>query len=293
MDGEDDDGSSFLMDAVNALPELTERKRVLALHGNMMRAVFQEIQKRAVPKFHEVESRMALGRQAAKAERKQVLELLADQSKSVQDKLRLLIIHAYSAKLTVQELDELEKPLFASIEPSNTKAVEETKQTLAYTRRMLSVATSFQAPTTASTSTTRGAASALLSTVDSAFSQFQEKLQTVANSVTGSSSWGPAARAVEAVCGGGMGSNLPTSTDVSAEIDSQYLYYDAKLGLSPIPPSGARFRGAFQRCIVFVVGGGSYNEYHNLSHYSVQRKRDIVYGATEILSPNEFLKHQN
>ena len=156
---------------------------------------------------------------------------------------------------------------------------------------MLSVASSFNAPAAhAAQSSTRGAASALLSTVDSAFSQFQEKLQTVANSVTGSSSWGPAARAVEAVCGGGMGTNLPTSTDVSAEIDSQYLYYDPKLGTNPIPPSGSRFKGQFQKCILFVVGGGSYNEYHNLTQYSVQRKREIIYGATEILSPNEFLR---
>ena len=288
---DDDGGSSALLEAVNALPELQERKQRLALHGNIMRAVFQEIQKRSVPKFHEIETRMALGRQAAKAERKQVLELLADSSKSVLDKLRLLIIHTYSAKLNVQELDELEKLLLSTIEPGGKTTVEEVKQTLAYTRRMLSVATSFQTVTAAPTTTTRGAASALLSTVDSAFSQFQERLQTVANSVTGSASWGPAARAVEAVCGGGIGmTNLPTSTDVSAEIDSQYLYYDPKIGLNPIPPSGARFRGPFQKCILFIVGGGCYNEYHNLCQYAVQRKREIVYGATEILSPTEFLK---
>lgn len=44
-----------LMQAVSALPELTEKKRVLAAHGNAMRAVFQEIQKREIPKLHEIE----------------------------------------------------------------------------------------------------------------------------------------------------------------------------------------------------------------------------------------------
>jgi len=292
--GDENAASAALMDAVNALPELTERKRILALHGTIMRSVFQEIQKRSVPKFHEVETRMALGRQAAKNERKQVMEMLSDPSKAVNDKLRLLVIHAFAAKLSVGDMDELEKALFSALEPGNQKLVEDTKQTLSYVHRVLSVANSMQMASqqqSSASSMSRGAASALFSTVDFAFSQFQEKLQTVANSVTGSSSWGPAARAVEAVCGGGMGTtNLPTTMDVSAEIDSQYLYFDPKTGINPVPPSGIRFKGTFQRCILFVVGGGSYTEYHNLSQYAAQRKRDIVYGATEILSPNEFLK---
>ena len=170
---------------------------------------------------------------------------------------------------------------------------EELRQTLAYAKRVVSVATSFQTASLGATSKT--AASALFSTVDSAFSQFQEKLQTVANSVTGSAAWGPAARAVDAVCGGGssnMGANLGANlaADVSAEIDSQYLYLDPKIGVSAIPPSGSRFKGPFQRCILFVVGGGCYAEYLNLQQYGAQRKREIIYGATEMLSPSEFLK---
>jgi hypothetical protein len=291
MPSEEDGGgtSSALMEAVQALPELTERKRFLVLHGTIMRAVFQEIQKRSIPKFNEVENRMLLGRQASKAEKKHVTEFLQDPSKSSQDKLRLLIIHAYSAKLSVQELDELEKTLFATSEPG--KASDECKQTLSYIRRMLSVAASFHSSTSASASKGPSATAGLFSTFDSAFMQFQEKLQTVANSVTGSASWGPAARAVEAVCSGagGIGSNL--STDVSAEIDSQYLYFDPKVGTNPVPPTAnSRFRGQFQKCILFIVGGGCYNEYHNLCQYSNQRKREILYGATEILSPSEFLR---
>ena len=44
------------------------------------------------------------------------------------------------------------------------------------------------------------------------------------------------------------------------------------------------------RCMVFVVGGGCYRELDNLKAYGAQTKRDIVYGATELVSPQEFLR---
>ena len=132
----------------------------------------------------------------------------------------------------------------------------------------------------------QGAAAALFST----WSQFQERLQTVANTVTGSSAFGPAARTLDAICGGSVASGLTTSSEGFSEIDSQYLYFDPKTGNKPIAPSASRFRGPFQKCIVFIVGGGCYQEYHNLRSYSQQKKREIIYGATEMLSPSEFLR---
>lgn len=281
MPGDEDSASNALMDAVNALPELTERKRTLAMHGQLMRAAFEEIQKRAIPKYYEIESRM-VGKQATRGERKVVMEMLGDSSKLSEDRVRLLVLYALNAKASSQEFEDLEKILLANIANEDPLLA---KQSLAYVRRVLSVMNG--ASTSASIASSDR--NAFLSNVDwqAAFSGLQEKLQLVANSVTGSGSWGPAAKAVEAVCGGAGGG---ASTDVSAEIDQQYMYYDPKIGTTAVPSSGSRFRGKFERCIVFVVGGGCYTEYHNLCQYATQRKKEIVYGATEMMNPAEFLR---
>lgn len=50
-----------------------------------------------------------------------------------------------------------------------------------------------------------------------------------------------------------------------------------------------------QDCVVFVVGGGCYAEYSNLRVYAGRKaaaapvSRRIIYGCSELLSPNNFL----
>ncbi|PVU84626.1 hypothetical protein BB559_007509 [Furculomyces boomerangus] len=50
--------------------------------------------------------------------------------------------------------------------------------------------------------------------------------------------------------------------------------------------------GGFQNAIVFVVGGASYLEYMNLQDFSnrSQQKRNIIYGSTDIVNPESFIK---
>lgn len=54
-----------------------------------------------------------------------------------------------------------------------------------------------------------------------------------------------------------------------------------------------RQRSPFHEVMVFMIGGGNYNEYHNLLAYTKesQSPRSIWYGCTELLSPEAFL-HQ-
>lgn len=302
--GEDPGGAAAreLADAVSALPELTERKRSLAVHGNLMRAAFQEIQRRAVPRLHELETRMTRGsgRSAASGERAKVLEVLTDASKAAEDKTRLLCVYALQARSAPNELDELESALQSSLSSPGEKA--DASRVVAFVRRVVAVANlALQHKGTGSSSAGGGglggggsaaAAEFLLSTTmnwQAAFSGVQERLQSLANAVTGSGeAWGPAARALEAVCGGGVGVSF--TQQETAQIDSQYAYLDPKAKQVEVPPSGPRFRGQVQRAIVFVVGGGSYNEHHNVKQYAAQRKREVIYGCTELVSPADFLK---
>lgn len=54
-----------------------------------------------------------------------------------------------------------------------------------------------------------------------------------------------------------------------------------------------RQRSPFREAMVFMIGGGNYNEYQNLLAYAKaqQPPRSVWYGTTELLNPEDFL-HQ-
>lgn len=58
-----------------------------------------------------------------------------------------------------------------------------------------------------------------------------------------------------------------------------------------------RQRTPFREVMVFMIGGGNYNEYQNLMAYAKsqqqQAPRSVWYGCTELLSPEEFLQQLN
>ena len=73
-----------------------------------------------------------------------------------------------------------------------------------------------------------------------------------------------------------------------------YLSFDPK---APKPSGASQIasqkRASFADAIVFVVGGGNYQEYHNLMDYAARSslvKKTIMYGATELLTPTKFLQ---
>jgi len=126
-----------------------------------------------------------------------------------------------------------------------------------------------------------GPAGGLLSSVNwqGALLGVTERLQNVANSVTGSGAWGPCARALDAVVSGAQGEAA----------DADYLFLDPKFRGGECPPH-ARTKGPAQRCVVFVVGGGCVREADNVKSYAAHARREVVYGCTEMLSPQEFLR---
>jgi sec1 family domain-containing protein 1 len=53
--------------------------------------------------------------------------------------------------------------------------------------------------------------------------------------------------------------------------------------------NGQKYKREFTEAVVFVVGGGSYTEYQNLMQYKESSGKNIIYGSTSIISPNDFL----
>lgn len=72
----------------------------------------------------------------------------------------------------------------------------------------------------------------------------------------------------------------------------EYLYLDPKqLKVTEIP----RNRSPFHDAIVFVVGGGNYIEYQNLTEYAKQVTKSgstkrITYGTSTLNNAKQFLK---
>ena len=76
----------------------------------------------------------------------------------------------------------------------------------------------------------------------------------------------------------------------------EYLTFDPK-GPKPsampgITPTSSK-KSVFADAIVFVVGGGNYQEYYNLLEYASRSnlvKKTIMYGSTELITPAKFIQ---
>lgn len=104
----------------------------------------------------------------------------------------------------------------------------------------------------------------------------------------------------------------PNAATQALQDTDDYLLFDPRAGRSVRQPAN-RGRQTFAEAIVFVVGGGSYVEFTNLSEYAARsatggaggggggggmsggvpglgQGRKITYGSTEIMPPGDFLK---
>ena len=62
------------------------------------------------------------------------------------------------------------------------------------------------------------------------------------------------------------------------------LYLDSKFQTS------TAYKREFSNIVVFVIGGGCYSEYHDLQNYGKRTKKNVIYGCTQMCSPQNFLE---
>ncbi|CAO2040032.1 unnamed protein product [Urochloa humidicola] len=256
FDGTDLIGNTkHLMNAVNSLPELTERKKMIDKHTNIAMALLGHIKERSLDGYCDCENDM-LGK--GTMDRSTLLGLLRGKG-TKEDKLRLAVTYLLSFETPPpSELEQVEAALRES---------EVDMSAFQYVKRIKSLNTQF---------------SASLSTAGrSNIVDWAEKLYAVTAGVKNLLSAGrqlALTRTVEALMEG----------KPNPEVDD-YLLFDPR---APRAGSGGQFRGPYREAIVFMIGGGNYIEYRSLMELAErsQPSKHVIYGATEILNGVEFIE---
>lgn len=265
-DGVDFDGTDLigntkhLMNAVNSLPELTERKKVIDKHTNIATVLLGEIKERSLDSYCNLEDDLLT---KGSADRNALFGLLTGKGTKM-DKLRLAITYLLSMEATPQsELEAVESALRES---------EVDTCAFLYVKKIKSLNSSL--------------ASSASSASKSNIVDWAEKL------------YGQSISAVTAgmknLLSGGRQLALTRTVEVlmegkpNPEVDS-YLMFDPR---APRSGSGAQVKGPFKEAIVFMIGGGNYVEYRSLMELAQRSQpvKHVIYGTTEVLNGVEFVE---
>jgi hypothetical protein len=259
------DSTKGLKSALVALPELTERKKNIDKHTNIATGLLQAIKERKLDHFYNLEEDLIAG----KSNLSSVLEQLKGSDGSSADKIRLALVWlllSFSNPRVARSDDDC-----SSVEA----CLKECGCNVAawnYVKKMLRM--------NLIGGTDAGNGSAATSDFLGNLGNFQglsNLTKGVKNLLTGEQE-AAVTVAVEALTGG----------KASTEMD-KYLMLDPKKDpshtFSPYMPQ------QYESAIVFLIGGGNYVEWASLSSWASrsQPRKNIVYGATDILNAEDML----
>ncbi|KAA6417657.1 MAG: SM Sec1-family [Trebouxia sp. A1-2] len=269
-----DSNTRNLMSAISSLPQLTERKKVIDKHTNMATCLLKQIQARALKQYWDREEDCLHGKPDLPA----IERLLQGSEGSAMDKLRLVLVWLLTTEAlpSDSDMERLQSSLASA--GADTTAV-------AYLRRMRSMKlTGGGVRGSASSIALDGLASAglgpqshLLSWADRAFGPGLTTITKGVKSLLAGNQQAAVTVAVEGLM----------DAKANAEADS-FITFDPKV----VSGRASKAVGPFKEAVVFMIGGGNYLEYESLSLYASksQPPKNILYGATDIISPEAFAK---
>ncbi|KAK8073172.1 hypothetical protein PG994_004071 [Apiospora phragmitis] len=294
--------------AITLLPELRERKNVLDMHMNILAALLTGIKNRQLDNYFQMEE------DVMKQTKAQVLEPL--------DKLRLFIIWFLS---TEQEVSRAEWTQFEEA----LKAIGVDTTSLAYVRQVR--ATTKMTQLTTINNTTQPASqqgSDLFGRFSNLSTRLTDRVKDAGVTLPGGFNLDSLSGALKTLIP--VNRDLTVTKIVESIMDPQTAstsalaktegYIANARGTMPPPsalrsggggssapgsmpgtqgpgmaPSFGQRRQGYTDAIVFVVGGGSMDEYGNLQEWiartgNERAKKRAIYGATEIMNATEFVE---
>lgn len=264
-DGAEFDGTDLmgntkhLMNAVNSLPELTERKQVIDKHTNIATVLLGEIKERSLDSYAKKENDMMV----KGIDRTELLGVLGGKGTKM-DKLRFAIMYLISSESINQlEVESVEAALRES---------EVDISAFQYVKKMKSLNVSIASANSASKSN-------IYDWAEKIYGQSISAMTAGVKNLLSSDRQLALTRTVEALMEG----------KPNPEIDS-YRVFDPR---APKSSSGSsHLKGPFKEAIVFMIGGGNYVEYGSLQELAQHQQpvKHIIYGTTEILTGSEFVE---
>lgn len=258
------DNTAKLTSAVNSLPQLLEKKRLIDMHTTIATAILNSIKLRRLDTLFEYEEKVMAGT----ALEKPLLEILNDaETGTPEDKMRLFLIYYICTDI----IPEAEMNKFSQALASGGCDLD----AINYIKRWKAYAKMAAAPNQYAGGGTKTVS--MFSKLVSKGSSFV--MEGVKNLVV-------------------KKHNLPVTRIVDQLMEMKgcedYRYFDPKQ-LRAVDP--AKSRTMANEAIVFVVGGGNYIEYQNLVDYAKSKSgggggpmRRIVYGSSTLNNSKQFLK---
>lgn len=274
-----------IQQAVDALPELTARKTTLDMHMDVLASLLKELEAKSLDKFFEIEQNF----NDPKIQN-QFLEILKTDSKKDNsiDKLRtFLILNLLCDNLSSQFINQC-KEIFSSKYPdlnmNGFNYILKFKEILNLSKNIsLTDNTNHTSSLEDNSALFNGLSSKLYGLTEGRITEGLSSLATGLKKLLPDKQNLPITNVVEAIMDPNNASNN------SIQLTDDYLYLDPKSrGGHSKPPK----RQSYSESIVFVIGGGNYLEYQNLTEWSNQpnrTKKSIIYGSTDIVTANEFL----
>lgn len=257
--------TKHISDFVSSIPELQERKRVLDIHTTIAFGILEEIKARKLDEYYMLEETIMT--KPALSHKKDIISMLTSEKGTLVDKIRLFLIYYMSKQndMSPSEIKEYEEVL-------DSMGVD--KKPFKYLKRIHAFNEVWSTHGTQPSQS--GKANDLLKSFRGIFSTSVQYLMPASKdfSVT---------RIVDSV----------TELKASEGVD-KYLYFDPKFPPNQTPRKNTPFKEA----IVFMVGGGNYNEMQNIQDYiknynqantGVAPKK-VIYGTTEVLNANDFIE---
>ncbi|OII75549.1 SEC1 family protein [Cryptosporidium ubiquitum] len=302
--------------AIHALPEMTEKKRSIDTHTNIATKLVEEIKKRELDKFFEVEE--SFDNIPTISGCISELETLFNSESSKNflenDKLRvvlsLLLHERHGQNITHQQLEQLIK-LFNSEQSNSIKIIRYIYKSQIQTKNASGVGgfssnlNNQDLSSTLGHSTTHSKQETSLENnlsktgITSLAKNVGGKVFDMAgkNILQGVRALLPINKTlkVTSVVDNIMEKKSFSSSQLStgsSNLDDEFLYFDPKQPCMHDQDSSkvSRIKVSPKQGIVFIIGGGNFTEAHDVLNYAKKTQKSIIYGCTEFINPSEFIK---